>query len=362
VKIVVFVRYNRNRSFSSRTFAMNTIRPIRWGILGCARIARRGLIHGIRASQSGTLLAIASRSLDSARKWAVEFGVPKAFGSYEELLRDPEIDALYLPLPNELHKPWVLAAADAGKHVLCEKPLALDATEARAMVDHCRRRGVILMEAFMWRHQDRTRKLHELVTSGVIGELRLVRSSFSFPIDPGDWRLDPARGGGALWDVGCYGVSTARLFAGNEPVATTAFAHFGKTGVDLTLAPALQFAGGLLATIDCSFEQPFRCAYELVGTRGVIDVPDAYLPPADGKPAARIRTIGAASDSGAEGDSATVMEFDPINQYGAMVDCFARSVQAGRLVDHAEDGLAQMQVLDALLNAARTAKPARAGP
>ena len=127
-----------------------------WGILGCARITRRGLIPGIAASKSGSLVALASRDLATARAWAQEFDIPKAYGSYQELLDDPAIEAVYIPFPNELHKPWVLAAADAGKHVLCEKPLALDAAEAATMVEHCRKRGVLLMEAFMWRHQPRS--------------------------------------------------------------------------------------------------------------------------------------------------------------------------------------------------------------
>jgi D-xylose 1-dehydrogenase (NADP+, D-xylono-1,5-lactone-forming) len=321
---------------------------LRWGILGCARITRRGLIPGIRASRSGSLHGLASRDLATARVWAQEFGVPKAYGSYRELVDDSEIDAVYIPLPNELHKPWVLAAADAGKHVLCEKPLALDAGEATKIVGYCRDRGVILMEAFMWRHQARSVALRTLVREGAIGGLRLIRSSFSFPIEPGDWRLDPARGGGALWDVGCYGVSTARFFAGSEPTRCQSVAHRGDTGVDLTLTALLEFAGGVLAAIDCSFEQPFRCTYELVGTRGVIEVPDAYLPPATGKALARMRTIGAVSDSDAGADQVKTLEFEQADQYAAMVNGFAQSIQAGRLIDPAEDGLAQMEVLDRL--------------
>jgi predicted dehydrogenase len=193
-----------------------------------------------------------------------------------------------------------------------------------------------------------------MVRDGVLGELRLIRSSFSFPIEPGDWRLDPARGGGALWDVGCYGVSTARLFAGTEPVRSLARAHFGPSGVDLTLTALLEFPGGLLATIDCSFEQPYRCHYELVGTRGVLDVPDAYIPPRASPPAARLRTIGSGSDSDAGSDRVEALEFEPNSQYAAMVDAFAASVVAGRLLEPAEDGLDQMIVLDQLLAAART--------
>ena len=321
---------------------MPTDSKLRWGILGCARITRRGLIPGIRASERGTIGALSSRDGATARAWAEEFGVPRAYGSYEEVLADPEIDAVYLPLPNELHKQWVAAAADAGKHILCEKPLALDAAEARAMVAHCQARGVVLMEAFMWRHQPRTLALRRMVAEGVIGDLRLIRSSFSFPIDPGDWRLDPARGGGALWDVGCYGVSTLRLFAGAEPDAIKAVARFGETGVDLSLAGALRFSNGVLGQFDCSFEQPFRCMFELVGSRGVIEVPDAYLPPA--RPTAKLRVA----------DSVQDFVFDGRNQYGEMVDACAEGVaRGGQLPDPAEDGLDQMIALDALLASAR---------
>jgi predicted dehydrogenase len=316
---------------------------LRWGILGCARIARRGLIPGLRASRTGELVALASRDAAKARVWAEEFGVPKTYGTYTELLADPDLDAVYLPLPNEGHAPYARAAADAGKHVLCEKPLALDAAEAAAMVAHARERGVLLMEAFMWRHQPRTLALRDLVRGGAIGDLRLIRSSFSFPIDPADWRLDPARGGGALWDVGTYGVSTARLFAGAEPVEVRAQAHFGPTSVDLSLNALLSFPGELLAAIDCSFEGPFRCAYELVGTSGAIEVPDAYLPPA--QPVAHARNP--------DGSLRETLRFDGTDQYAAMVDAFAAGVAAGRLPDPAEDGLAQMQTLDAVLAAAR---------
>jgi D-xylose 1-dehydrogenase (NADP+, D-xylono-1,5-lactone-forming) len=326
---------------------------IRWGILGCARIARRGLIPGIAASRTGFLHALASRDRTTARAWAEEFGLSRAYGSYEELVDDPEIQAVYIPLPNELHKPWVLRAADAGKHVLCEKPLALDAVEALDMVEHCRSRGILLMEAFMWRHQPRSLELRAKAAAGVIGELRLIRSSFSFPIEEDDWRLNPARGGGALWDVGCYGLNTARFFAGAEPETIRGLGRFGWTGVDMSLTANVRFPGGLLAAIDCSFEQPFRCTIELVGTKGVIEVPDAYLPPADGKPLARFRIIGDRSDSDAQSDPIQVLEFEAGNQYAAMVDAFASSIAAGRLVDPAEDGLAQMAGLDAILAAAR---------
>jgi predicted dehydrogenase len=205
----------------------------------------------------------------------------------------------------------------------------------------------------MWRHQPRALELRRMIREGVLGDLRLIRAAFSFPIAPGDWRLDPARGGGALWDVGCYGVSTARLFAGAEPVDVRARAHMGPTGVDLSLTALLEFPDNLLATVDCSFEQPFRCTYELVGSRGVVEVPDAYLPPAQGPPTALLRTNDSAPDTGAAADRIRTLEFESVDQYAAMVDAFARSVAAGSLIDPAEDGLDQMIALERIKQAAR---------
>ena len=301
------------------------------------------MIPGIQGSTSSSLAAIASRSLTTARAWADEFSIPYAFGSYEELIASQEIDAVYIPLPNELHKPWVFAAADAGKAILCEKPLALDVSEAREMITYCRAKGVLLMEAFMWRHQPRTRGLLEKLRGGAIGDLRLVRSSFSFPIDLSDWRLDPTRGGGALWDVGCYGVSTVRLFAGGEPERIRSVARFSDRGVDLSLTAEFKFPNGVIGLIDCSFEQPFRCVYELVGSKGVIEVPDAYLPPEI--PIAYLRT-----ETGTE-----TLVFEGGNQYGAMVDAFAKDLRGGiALSSPSEDGLAQMLALSGVLEAARS--------
>jgi predicted dehydrogenase len=306
------------------------------------------LIPGIRASESSELFGLASRDRATAESWAGEFGVPCAWGRYEDALDDPRVDAVYIPLPNELHRPWVLAAADAGKHILCEKPLALNAAEAEEMVAHSRRRGVVLMEAFMWRHQPRTAALRTMLAEGLIGELRLVRSSFSFPIAPGDWRLDPARGGGALWDVGCYGLSTARLFSGKEPESVHALARFSTQGVDLSLAATLRFPDGVLASIDCSFEQPYRCTYELVGTNSTWVIPDAYLPPAE--PIAQLY--------GPDGVLVREVRFDGRDQYAAMVDAFSQAVAAGgTLHAPAEDGLAQMRALEAIRNAARPDRP-----
>jgi predicted dehydrogenase len=212
------------------------------------------------------------------------------------------------------------------------------------MVDACRRAGVLLMEGFMWRHHPRTTRIVELVRGGEIGELRLVRSSFSFDIDRSDWRLDAARGGGALWDVGCYGVNACRLLCGSEPARVTASARWWPTGVDMTLAATLEFPGGAIGQIDCSFEAPFRCRYEVVGTTGVIEVPDAFLP---GETPEIFLHRAAACDR---------IAAPPGNQYSDMVDHFCSALLGGRpLAPPAEDGLLNMRVLHEIRQSARPA-------
>jgi len=183
-----------------------------------------------------------------------------------------------------------------------------------------------------------------MVAEGGIGELRLVRASFSFPIEPGDWRLDPARGGGALWDVGCYGIDAARFFTGGEPTRFQASARWSGQGVDLGLTAALEFPGGVLASIDCGFDQPDRCFLELVGSEGTIAVPEAFVPPSD---------VAATAILTAGDGSPRALQFAVADQYAAMVDAFGLSVAAGRLLEPAENGLATMEALDAVLAVAR---------
>ncbi len=314
---------------------------VRWLILGCARIARRAIIRAIQAAPSAELVAIASRDREKAAAWAKEFGIPRFFGSYEEAVAHEGIEAVYIPLPNELHRPWTIRAAEGGKHVLCDKPLALNAGEAEEMVQACRSHGVLLQEGFMWRHHPRALRALELVRSGVIGELRLVRASFSFDINRTDWRLDPARGGGALWDIGCYGVNAARFFTGAEPDQVQAEAVWWETGVDMTLVAQLGFGSRTLAQIDCSFEVPFRCHMEIVGTRGTLELPDAFLP--------RTPAPLVINESGA-----VRTESFQADQYAEMIEAFSRAVRARQpLAWPAEDGLLNMRALDRVLAAAK---------
>jgi D-xylose 1-dehydrogenase (NADP+, D-xylono-1,5-lactone-forming) len=303
------------------------------GILGCARICRRGMIEGIRSSGGATLAGIASRRGDTAREWACEFGIPHAYSSYDALLADPAIDAVYIPLPNDQHCEYTLKAAAAGKHVLCEKPLACTVDEAARMIAECRRHGVIVMEAFMWRHHPRVERAREMVVAGELGELRLVKMDFSFDIDRADWRLRPEQGGGALFDLGCYGINAARLFTGAEPVEVAGWSRLDTSGVDMTDGFALRFAGGVVALIDCSFECPYRNRVEIVCTQAAIELPDGILPAKSSELVVR------------RSERVERLSFDGAQQYAEQVKAFCTSIEKGELVAPAENGLANMQVL-----------------
>ncbi len=195
------------------------------------------------------------------------------------MLADPDIDAVYIPLPNHLHAEWAIKAAEAGKHVLCEKPLALTVDEVDRITAAAAAAHVHVAEAFMYRHHPQTHAVHELVAGGAIGTLRLVRACFSFTLDrPGDVRFDPAKGGGALWDVGCYPVSYARTIVGAEPEAVQATAVMGATHVDMSVAAVLRFPDNVVALVDASFAAPFRTEVEVVGSAGTIRVARPFKP------------------------------------------------------------------------------------
>lgn len=251
---------------------------VRWGILGVAKINDR-LIPAFKKIRNGTLQAIASRSQVRAESAARAAEIPKAYGSYEQLLDDPAIDAVYIPLPNHLHGEWTRKAADRGKHVLCEKPLAPSEKEAQAVVDYCRAKKVKLMDGFMWPHHPRTAQLRRLLDDGAIGDIRLVKGAFTFLLDlnPQNIRLHEEMGGGSLLDVGCYPVYGIRWAFAAEPVSVYASATLDQ-GVDLSLNGLLKFADGRTAEFDCGFTLPFRGWLEIVGTRGVVQVPQMWLP------------------------------------------------------------------------------------
>jgi D-xylose 1-dehydrogenase (NADP+, D-xylono-1,5-lactone-forming) len=252
---------------------------LRWGLLSTARITRV-LLPPLRASTRNELTAVASRDLNRAKTYADERKIPRVFGSYEALLADPDVDVIYNPLPNSLHAEWTIKAAEAGKHVLCEKPLANTVEEVDAMTEAAEKAGIVLMEAFMYRHHPQTIRVKELVESGAIGKLQLIRGSFTFSIsDEGDVRLKASLGGGSIWDVGCYPISYARLIAGVEPIEVFGWQTKGQgSGVDETFIGEMRFPNNVYAQFDSGFRTPQRTHIELVGDKGSITLKKPFTP------------------------------------------------------------------------------------
>lgn len=251
---------------------------LHWGLLSTARI-NRALIPPLRASKRNQLVAVASRSQDSAEKYAREWKIPRAHRSYEALLADPEIDVIYNPLPNHLHAEWTIRAVEAGKHVLCEKPLALRVADVDAIQEAARKHGRIVMEGFMYRHHPQTLQVQELMKSGVLGSLKLIRGSFSFVLSrEGDVRLKPEMGGGSIWDIGCYPISYARMVVGENPLEVVGWQVTGPTGIDETFVGQMRFADDILAQFDSSFVIPFHTFMEIVGSEGTLHVPHPFRP------------------------------------------------------------------------------------
>lgn len=248
------------------------MRPVRWGILGAARIAA-AIAKGIRATPGAELAAVASRDLARAQAFATEHGAARALGSYEALLADPAIDAVYIPVPTALHARWALAAAEAGKPALVEKPFAMTREQAAGVFAAFARRSLPVGEAMMWRFHPLTRRVAELVRSGAIGEPRLLRATFSVAIDdPQDIRWRAETGGGALLDLGCYCVGALRLLAGAEPDQVAASATMASGGVDAAFAGTLRFAGGALGHFSCGMRGAFDCSYDAIGSTGRLRV------------------------------------------------------------------------------------------
>lgn len=320
---------------------------LRWGVLGPGGIAG-AFVRGVADAPDCSVTAVASRDTGRARAFAAEHGVPHWYGSYRQMLSDPDVDAVYIALPNSLHAQWSIAAARAGRHVLCEKPLAVDRAAAEVMADVARRHGVLLAEGFMYRFHPRTRRLVELLRNGAVGPVRLVRSSFGIAVtDTRASRLDPELGGGALRDVGCYCVNLARLAVGAAPSSVTAVARW-TSGVDQTLAGTLDY-GGALAQVSCSLASGRHDTAQVVGEGGVIEVPSAFLPPPDAPARLLLRR---------EGEPPTELTFPPVDQYRLEAEAFAGQVSRPDGLGPRELPLAEtlenLGTIDALLRAARS--------
>lgn len=323
---------------------------LRWGILGCANIAKRSVIPGIQQSEHNKVVAIASRSLEKSQETAAQLNIPTAYGSYEQLLQDPDIDAVYIPLPNHLHMEWTIKAAEAGKHVLCEKPLALTANEASKMIAACKQAGVHLAEAFMYRHHPRYHMLKETIDSGVIGEIRGIHGTFTFnsSANHGNVRFKQAWGGGSVYDVGCYPITAARFLLGKEPEAVTAHAFFSPEHdhVDMMTTGLIEFPDSVALSFDCGMWAGGRNTLEVVGSDGFITVPNAFISGSEDGWSFFIHV---------NGEPIKEVQVPIINQYAKQADDFAAVVlkQAQPIVAD-DDAFHNMKIIDAVLHSART--------
>lgn len=253
-------------------------RKLNWGLLSTAKI-NRALIKPLNASKRTRLLAVASRSQSTADAYAGEWKIPRAHGSYEALINDPEIDVIYNSLPNHLHAEWTIKALHAGKHVLCEKPFALTVDEVDTVATAVKETGKVAAEAFMYRHHAQTLKVKEIVDSGQLGTLQLIKGAFSFKLErEGDIRWMLELGGGSIWDVGCYPISYARMLVGAEPVEVFGWQVTGPGGSDETFTGQMRFANGVHMQFDSSFKVPLRSYMEIVGTEGTLIVPNPFKP------------------------------------------------------------------------------------
>lgn len=318
---------------------------LKWGILGTARIARKELIPAIKESKLGDVQAVASRSLTKAQEFAQANLIPTAYGSYAELLQDPEVNAVYIPLPNDQHAPWAIEAMTAGKHVLVEKPAALDTMQATEMQRVAEENHVILMEAFMYRFHPRFEKIIETIRDGSIGNLRFIHSVFSYNItNPDDIRLIPEMGGGALFDVGTYCINISRQLTGREPIAVHAQYYEGNTGIDLQMASTMDFGDNIYAQFECAFNTFERQRCHIAGSKGTLDLIDPFKTSGN-------RTEATMNNS----EGIRTFRFGAENEYRHMVDHFSRCVMGKEKPRFAfSDAIANMLVLDKLMESARS--------
>jgi D-xylose 1-dehydrogenase (NADP+, D-xylono-1,5-lactone-forming) len=324
-------------------------RKVGWGILGCAGIAEKAFIPAVNASRNGFLAAIASRDEAKARAWGVRYDIHAVLRTYQDIVEDPTVDAIYIPLPNNLHAEWAIRALKAGKHVLCEKPLGMTAAEVEAMIAAAEANRVLLLEGFMYKFHPQIAKTLEIVGQGRLGEVRAVHSAFTFQFerDGANYRWTPAMGGGALYDVGCYTVSIARLVFGAEPVSAFAAARFDPaTGIDMTTAAVLEFPGGRFAHCESSFEEHFQSRLLAVGTEGTLQLDRAFSAKGFDVALAIVR-----------GDLREAVRIRKADMFRLMAEHFADAV-LGRepLRVPAADALGNARALDACFESIRTGR------
>jgi D-xylose 1-dehydrogenase (NADP+, D-xylono-1,5-lactone-forming) len=332
------------------------MRPIRWGVLSTANIARL-VIQANRGSKVTRFVAVASRDPAKAQRFAAELGLEASFGSYQALLASDLVDAVYVALPVSMHTPWTLRALEAGKHVLCQKPLATGPTDAARCFDAAEAAGRVAVEGFMWRHHPQTVLARRLLAEGAIGRLATIRAALSVAVPPADIRRSPDLGGGALYDLACYCVSAARLFGGHptrvwaERVLDAAAGPDG--GVDLRLAATLRLPGELLALFDVGLDLPWRDELELVGTGGRLTVPDPWLCRVG---AVQLETGGRTQRLPADPDGAFGLTGEEADAYRIEFDVVSAAVAAGDPTEFGRaDAVDQAAALEAVARSAATA-------
>jgi D-xylose 1-dehydrogenase (NADP+, D-xylono-1,5-lactone-forming) len=311
-----------------------------WGVLGAGFIANRAMIPAIQQSSQARVLALASRDEQRGREIALRYGIERVYGDYQALLDDTDVQVVYIALPNSLHREWTIRAAHAGKHVLCEKPLALNAAECDEMISTCHSLKVLLMEAVMYRFHPRMQALKRMLAAGEAGDLRFIHAAFSFPFDaPGNYRAFPQFGGGALLDVGSYCVNAARWLSGSEPTAVSPAFSYSQNAIDLSASAILEFGPQLAAHVQCSFAAAEHQVIEVVGTRAAISAPLAFTAWRDDVTTLHIQRGGVFESR----------EFAPADPYRLMVEHFTDCVLGmASLMYPPEDGRNTLRVLDAL--------------
>jgi predicted dehydrogenase len=326
-----------------------TLAPVRWGVLGASHFAQKVSLPGMRRGPLTKLAALASRDAAKATTAAQALGIPKAYGSYDELLADPDIEAIYVPLPNHLHVEWSARALRAGKHVLCEKPIALDAGDAETLVAAQRESGKLVAEAFMVRYHPQWRQAKAWVQDGRIGELVSVQTAFSyFNRDAANIRNRRDVGGGALYDIGCYAVNTSRYLFGREPQRAIALIERDPDFGTDRLTSALVDYGGAHLTFTCSTQAVPYQRVNAFGTRGRIEIEIPFNAPAD-KPCRIFCDDGSVLGGG----SAEVMTFPVVDQYHLQSEAFSRAIRTGEPIENSiEVAVGNMRVIDALFRSA----------
>ena len=322
---------------------------VRYGLLSTAQIGLNAHLPASYDSKNSEVVSVSSRTADKAEAAAKKHNIGRWYGSYEEQLADPDMDAVVNSLPNGMHAEWTIKAAEAGKHILCEKPLAVSAEECQRMIDAANANNVVLVEAFTHRWNPHMRMARKLIAEGAIGDIQTIDSALCFTIaEPdGNVRFSEALAGGALWDAGCYAVYATRFVMSAEPVQVRGMSHdSGNWGIDTTFSGSMKFANGAIGNITTNMEQPFRCYINIDGSKGRIEIPGMFD---DSGP------IIIKRGDGRNGDNTEIISTPSPNRFAVQFDEFSECVLTGKKPEYpAEDGLRNTAVVEALYKAANS--------